>query len=631
LTAQQFAFAKGLQATGASAEQINTALQNTTGVAQNLSNAYQQSGNFAAQGAAKQQQFGQAVLQVAQYGQEGIAVAQGQIGAIEAGNRTTEQGISTLTAFIAAKQAHIQALTEEASATQAATLAIQGDTDAVLQELTQKQANEVATLQLSQAQSTLAGLGSQVASGLITAGNAAEILANQYNLASDEAIKLINLQAQIARAAAVKSAGFAGVPEAFLGAAAGGGQGLNANLGAIKARTDSLRDQQVALDNLNKARSDQIISTGTVAQKQAELNKLVADSIRLHGKDSAEAVNAQTKLLQFQEQQEKAGKKRGGATPGISNVRLTDQQKLQNSLLANQESFANKSEQEETKHQQKLVDIDTQYAQRRAEVDKKFHLDRLQGEADFYEGLAGIKNRGVQKQIDAQYQQALLKAEEIARTKGGDAANAFLDAQTSIIQKRGSLLDKIAGLTDKKGKDKSTQQADANEAEYLKGVLALQERAGALKLSQVEGEGSAIASERQRQLADENAHFQDAMNQLGVKAEDSAQQRINASIRAAKQIDTETLSVDNLGAAYNRVARGTGTTGTATTGTTVVDAVQAVTNADVTKQGEGGNPVVAALNSAASAIVAAIGAVERAENNTTRAVGRISVSPLVTR
>jgi hypothetical protein len=121
------------------------------------------------------------------------------------------------------------------------------------------------------------------------------------------------------------------------------------------------------------------------------------------------------------------------------------------------------------------------------------------------------------------------------------------------------------------------------------------------------------------------------MNQLGVKAEDSAQQRINASIRAAKQIDTETLSVDNLGAAYNRVARGTGTTGTATTGTTVVDAVQAVTNADVTKQGEGGNPVVAALNSAASAIVAAIGAVERAENNTTRAVGRISVSPLVTR
>jgi hypothetical protein len=523
LTAQQFAFAKGLQATGASAEQINTALQNTTGVAQNLSNAYQQSGNFAAQGAAKQQQFGQAVLQVAQYGQEGIAVAQGQIGAIEAGNRTTEQGISTLTAFIAAKQAHIQALTEEASATQAATLAIQGDTDAVLQELTQKQANEVATLQLSQAQSTLAGLGSQVASGLITAGNAAEILANQYNLASDEAIKLINLQAQIARAAAVKSAGFAGVPEAFLGAAAGGGQGLNANLGAIKARTDSLRDQQVALDNLNKARSDQIISTGTVAQKQAELNKLVADSIRLHGKDSAEAVNAQTKLLQFQEQQEKAGKKRGGATPGISNVRLTDQQKLQNSLLANQESFANKSEQEETKHQQKLVDIDTQYAQRRAEVDKKFHLDRLQGEADFYEGLAGIKNRGVQKQIDAQYQQALLKAEEIARTKGGDAANAFLDAQTSIIQKRGSLCSiKLLALTDKKGKDKSTQQADANEAEYLKGVLALQERAGALKLSQVEGEGSAIASERQRQLADENAHFQDAMNQLGVKAEDSA-------------------------------------------------------------------------------------------------------------
>jgi hypothetical protein len=381
-----------------------------------------------------------------------------------------------------------------------------------------------------------------------------------------------------------------------------------------------LADQRNAEINLAQAQNNHAREIALLKNAQVGLNK-----------DSADYINLQAKIVKAEDDAAKAGKKKAAGTPGISNVRLTDQQKLQNSLLANQESFANKAEDEETKHQKKLVDIDTQYAQRRAEVDKKFHLDRLQGEADFYEGLSSIKDRGVQKQIDAQYQQALLKAEEIARTKGGDAANAFLDAQTSIIQKRGSLLDKIAGLTDKKGKDKQTQQSDANQAEYLRGVLALQERASALKLQQVEGEGSQIANERQRQLADENAHFQDAMNQLGVKAEDAATTRINASIRAAKQIDTETLSVDNLGAAYNRVARGTSTTGTATTGTPVTDAVQAVTNADVTKTNEGGNPVVAALNSAASAIVAAIGAVERAENNTTRAVRGISVSPLVTR
>src|SRR5205823_9746108 len=137
--------------------------------------------------------------------------------------------------------------------TQQATLATQDNTTAIVQELTQKQANEVTTLQLSQAQATLAGLGGQVASGLLTAGNAAAILASQYNIASSAAVQLINLQAQLARAETVKSAGFAGVPEAFLGAAAGGGQGFNANLGGIKARTDSLKDQQTALDSFNKA------------------------------------------------------------------------------------------------------------------------------------------------------------------------------------------------------------------------------------------------------------------------------------------------------------------------------------------------------------------------------------------
>jgi hypothetical protein len=413
-----------------------------------------------------------------------------------------------------------------------------------------------------------------------------------------------------------------------------------------------LADQRNAEINLAQAQNNHAKEIALLKNAQVGLNK-----------NSADYINLQAKIVKAEDDAAKAGKKRatgGGAVPGISNVRLTDQQKLQNSLLANQESFANKSESEETKHQQKLTEIDTQYAQKRNEVDKKFHLDRLQGEADFYEGLSSIKDRGVQKQIDAQYQQALLKAEEIARTKGGDAANAFLDAQTSIIQKRGSLLDKIAGLTDKKGKDKQTQQSDANQAEYLRGVLALQERASALKLQQVEGEGSQIAAERDRQLADENAHFQSATDQLTNKAADSAEKRVNASIRAAKQVDQEALAVENLGTAYTNVADAILTGARAATaaaptgvvfpkkgassavGTPQVNVTGPTGNVpttpdntpvpvEITKQQTSGNPVVDAVNAVRATLESVGRDIVSAENATARSVRSISVSPLVTR
>jgi hypothetical protein len=246
------------------------------------------------------------------------------------------------------------------------------------------------------------------------------------------------------------------------------------------------------------------------------------------------------------------------------------------------------------------------------------------------------------------------------RSKGGDAANAFLDAQTSIISKRGSLLDKIAGLTDKKGKDKQTQQSDANQAEYLKGVLALQERASALKLSQVEGEGSAIANERQRQLDDENARFQSATDQLTNKAADSAEKRVNASIRAAKQVDQEALAVENLGTAYTNVAdailtgaraataaaptgvvfpkRGAASTAgapqvnvTGPTGNVPTTPDNTPVPVEITKQQTSGNPVVDAVNAVRATLESVGRDIVSAENATARSVRSISVSPLVTR
>ncbi|MBK9944216.1 MAG: hypothetical protein IPP13_21660 [Kouleothrix sp.] len=70
-----------------------------------------------------------------------------------------------------------------------------------LTEALQKQLdNTLAAQDLSSAQEYLANLGGQVAQGLLSAADAAALLASKYNIATSEAYNLINAQAQLAQA-----------------------------------------------------------------------------------------------------------------------------------------------------------------------------------------------------------------------------------------------------------------------------------------------------------------------------------------------------------------------------------------------------------------------------------------------
>src|SRR5262245_658516 len=95
-----------------------------------------------------------------------------------AGTTAYEDAAKAQAGYTAATSAQAIALAEQAARTAESTLQSQ---------------------QFAEVQSTLSDLGNQVAQGLITSGNAAALLAAQYGFASTEALKLIELQAQIAQ------------------------------------------------------------------------------------------------------------------------------------------------------------------------------------------------------------------------------------------------------------------------------------------------------------------------------------------------------------------------------------------------------------------------------------------------
>lgn len=127
------------------------------------------------------------------------------------------------------------------------------------------------------------------AQGLLGAGDQALILANKYGIAADEAQFLINKQQELTNGQALQDQR----------AGERGGGAFRTEREAEQA----YRAGRIAADQAREAeaaRRDQILATGTAAQKvallQQEYNKAVAD----FGATSAQAIRAQTALQQAQ-------------------------------------------------------------------------------------------------------------------------------------------------------------------------------------------------------------------------------------------------------------------------------------------------------------------------------------------
>lgn len=383
-------------------------------------------------------------------------------------------------------------------------------------------------------------------------------------------------------------------------AAPGRTSGANNDIKAVLALQKA---QQDAAD----ARSDQLLALGSDQQKLTELQRIYNDTVKQSGADSAAAIHAETKLKAERANQVKQSTKAakaGGA------AKLSDQQKLDNSLLASQEQFAQKSEQAEADHLDRILQINQDFNEKIRKAQDDFAQSQLEGRAGFYDSLGSIEDAGLRQSLSEQYEAAFQEADAIAREKGADVGQKFLEARQAAIEAQGQRASEIA---------QATKEGDKDKAAYLAGVDKLYREAEERKINAIKaGEGS-VAAERDAALAEEGAKYADAQAKIGDSADAAAQRKILAAERAGQAIDMEGAKLDTLAQKYDAVGLASTRAGLAPT-----TAPAAPGGAPPSAGGAGAaaapSDVVTALGAAQAAIVAALQSVISAERETTGAV-----------
>jgi hypothetical protein len=382
-------------------------------------------GAWAAQGAyAQALQQGKSAADARAASEQAYAATAAQsLGVTQENTAGTDQNTSAQQDAKAATEDHERALAKEA--------------ETLIDETQKKAESALQSEKLASFQNALASLAGAVSSGLISDANAASQLANQYGIAASEGLRLIHIQEALGRATAANAA------------ASGPSLGSIYGSGGTDRSQAAYAEHQRFLD-LENARSREVQSIGTEAQKRADLNHQLALAEAYHGKESVDYIEARTALEKLDASEEtRAGKKKAG---GAGGGKLSDQAKLNNALADNQAKaddqlenaqiqYEDQSEKLANEHNKKLLQIDQDYREKTRQAEQAFHQDFLDSRAGFYASLANIggKNAGkLQSELATQYEQAVQKSLDIGRTVGADAGKAYLDAATQAIQGKGN-------------------------------------------------------------------------------------------------------------------------------------------------------------------------------------------------
>lgn len=422
--------------------------------------------------------------------------------------------VSAEEAAIAATLAHAQAITDDAAKSALAATASQEVTLAknALAQAAQLAANTILAGggNIAATASRLAGSSSQV--DILTAAYlrlaAAQATATGVKLQQQTARQLIGADSDVAEIRRQRSASVQADRTARVGAA-----------------SDAARAEERYQQTLGN-------TVPALTRARTELAQLT--------RGSAAYINKQTDIAQLQQKAAKAAG--GGGGGGGGGVKLSDQQKLENQLLASQEQFGVKSEDAERAHLNKILDINADFAEKMKDAQDSFAQSQLEGRAGFYDSLGSIEDQGLRQALSAQYEAAFAEADAIAREKGADVGEAFLEAKQQALQAQGQRASEIA---------EATRQGDKDKAAYLAGVDALYKAAEERKLRTItEGEDS-LAAQRDKQIADEAAQYTGKQGEIGDAADTAAARKILAAERAGQAIDAEGLKLDTLTGKYN--------------------------------------------------------------------------------
>jgi hypothetical protein len=448
-------------------------------------------------------------------------------------------GISAaeLAASIAALEQQERQLAQASEETKAATT---GLTEEQRANILAKAEATAETQRLADAEAAIASIGGQVQGGLITAAQGADILAARYGFATEEALRLLNAQAALAGAKAVKVS-FADQRAAERS----GGAVVQDSEAKAKRDAEAARIASQKARAAEEARRDQLVATGNAAQVAAVRQQEYNDAVTRFGAGSAEAIRAETALIQSRQ----AGAKGGG---GGKAPKVTAAEKERDQLLDIQRDFGRKLEDIEESAADKRVEIERTAQERRLEIAEEYGERRREAEASFgdaqiddrrgfYRALRSL-DEDARAAASAEYEQAQLKAAEIATTQGADVAEKYLSEISKIIRDRATRQAEIA---------KALEDGNKGDAEYLRGLDAMDRQAEDRTLERITSGKDSLKSKEADALGDVEAQRQKALGEadqqrqqaIGDAAEKAGLRVTDAELKKKEGIDATNLAL----------------------------------------------------------------------------------------
>lgn len=473
--------------------------------------------------------------------------------------------------------------------TDAATVAAQQHIIALAAQTQQSLQASIQTQELSQLQAQLASLGGQVASGLMSAADAASVLAGRYGFASGEASRLILLQAQLANAQAAQTTGLSKFSPSVQNMITGGRSAASVQ--------ESTKQADAIIGDIRRERDAQLQADLAIARSKGDTRRqieLLRQSQQGLNADSAQYKNTEAQIIALQ----RGGGRAGGGSAGAGATRLTDQQKFHNTLLADQDRYQDQSEAAERAHEQKLLDIDRQFYKASLAQQKANEISKRRSELDFLEQITSSELN--------QTKEGRAEITKINEKYYSDFAAAQATAQAGNAKQSEEMVNQARHRADVELQyaEKIEAARKAKNASEVARLTALREKERQLLAEQdkqiAEG-GDPNAKARQEAIDAESDNFQEQQGKIKTASDDATQRKIDNAIREGKDVDALNLKYKEQEDTINRIAASRGGAPSATGGASATP-----TPAGAAAAVPAGTVDLSALASGLSAIQAAI-------------------------
>lgn len=410
---------------------------------------------------------------------------------------------------------------------------------ALTEEISKTQEAREQSARLAEINEYIARIAGQVSAGLITKAQAAIQLGNAFGFATVQAEGLIDAELRLASVGDRLKAGqgantFSNVRGGKNGGGAfgagttlGGGAPGRSGTGDVDAVIRNIEQQQKAAKELADSERALAIAQGGRA---VEMNLLRQDLSKLK-QGTVEYNNTLADLSRLEQQESKANKgKGGGASP-----RLSAQEKLNNTLLSNKDSYEDKIENSERDHQEKLLDIQNEFAAKQLESQKKQEISKRASRADFYDKLINSDAKD-QERFAAQYEAAFAEAQQIAQSGQLELSQKVLAARQQQIE---AAIDFESAKQAIQEDEKLTGKEKKNKIAAIEAINRLREDQRAEELKQIREGGDDNVNELNTKLNEEAARYAAQADEIGIKAEQIAERRIASWQRTNQKIAAE--------------------------------------------------------------------------------------------